>query len=423
MGTSPALMWSYGNSSPKHVAAHFRQPLTYLHLYQHKYNKGSLHPRGHRYTQKVLPNLIKKANIMPDLSNFNRIQSAVVGDSQGSTQLSNNAPIAHAKDDIVIVKTEAVSVNPVDAKMMGLYVTPGAIGGCDFAGIIEAMGPKADAYGFKIGDRVCASIMGMNPLEPNHGAFAQHVGAHANALVRIPAHMSFETAAALCTCFMTCGLGLFKSLQLPGTPVTPTKTPIKVLVSGGATATGTAAIQLLRLAGFCPIVTCSPSSKELVESYGAEASFDYRDPKCGEKIRAFTKNGLRYALDCITTRESMQICYASLGRTGGRYTALDPFPEDIADTRKIIKADWVVGPTMLGLDIGWPAPHGRKADKDLFDFGMEWKQVVENLMAKSLVKEHPLDIRKGDLGLVLECMKEIRAKKISGKKLVVKLVN
>ncbi|KAH8707652.1 hypothetical protein GQ44DRAFT_715601 [Phaeosphaeriaceae sp. PMI808] len=63
------------------------------------------------------------------------------------------------------------------------------------------------------------------------------------------------------------------------------------------------------------------------------------DPECAPKIRAYTKNGLRYAFDCITSRESMQICYASLGRVGGRYTALDPYPADVATTRKIIKAD------------------------------------------------------------------------------------
>jgi NADPH:quinone reductase-like Zn-dependent oxidoreductase len=307
--------------------------------------------------------------------------------------------------------------------MMGPYVTQGAIGGCDFAGIIEAMGPDATRWGFNVGDRVCASIMGMNGLEPTHGAFAQHVGAHENALVKIPASMSFEVAASLCTCFMTCGLALFKSLQLPGNPAKPSTKPIRVLVYGGATATGTAAIQLLRLAGFAPLVTCSPHSDQLVKSYGAEAAFDYKDPDCAAKIRTYTKNGLGYALDCITNRESMQICYASLGRAGGRYTALDPYPEDVAATRKIIKADWVVGPTMLGMDIGWPAPHGRKANADFYKFGMEWKVLVQELMANGSIREHPLDVREGGLERVVECMDEIRSKRVSGKKLVVKLLD
>nr|A0A2Z5XAK4.1 RecName: Full=Trans-enoyl reductase phm4; Short=ER phm4; AltName: Full=Phomasetin biosynthesis cluster protein 4 [Pyrenochaetopsis sp.]BBC43187.1 trans-enoyl reductase [Pyrenochaetopsis sp.] len=358
---------------------------------------------------------------MPGIIDSSSKQSAIVGNSYGSTELSHNVPIPHAEGDNVVVRTRAVSVNPVDAKMMGPYVTAGAIAGCDFAGEIEAIGPEALSWGFKIGDRVCASIMGMNPLEPDHGAFAQHVATHANALVRIPETMSFEEAAALCTCFMTCGLALFQSLGLPGSPVKPSASATQVLVYGGATATGTAAIQLLRLAGFTPIATCSPHSNELVKTFGAEATFDYNDPECAAKIRAFTKNGLRYALDCITNRSSMQICYGSLGRVGGRYTALDPYPEDIAATRKIVKAAWVVGPIMLGHDIGWPAPHGRKADPDLFKFGMEWKKLVEGLMAKGVIKPHPLDVRKGGMERVIECMEAIRAKEVNGKKLVVSL--
>jgi NADPH:quinone reductase-like Zn-dependent oxidoreductase len=374
---------------------------------------------GRRVHTTYLLASIKTVGIMPGLKNS---QTAIVGNAHGSTEVSHNATIVQAKGDIVIVRTRAVSVNPVDAKMMGPYATVGAIGGCDFAGVVEAMGPDAASWGFSIGDRVCASIMGMNPLEPGHGAFAQHVGTHANALVRIPGDMSFEVAASLCTCFMTCGLALFKSLQLPGNPTTPSTTPLQVLVYGGATATGTAAIQLLRLAGFTPVVTCSPHSTELVKAYGAEAAFDYKDPECASKIRAYTKNNLRYALDCITNRSSMQICYASLGRAGGRYTALDPYSEDVAASRKIIKAAWVVGPSMLGMDIGWPAPHGRKADADLFKFGMEWKKLVEELMAKGAIREHPLDVREGGLERVLECMEDIRANRVSGKKLVVKLL-
>lgn len=360
---------------------------------------------------------------MTTSDDIRRTQTAIIGNSEGTTELCHDVPIPFAHEDIAIVCTRAVSVNPVDAKMMGPYVTAGAIGGCDFAGTIEAMGPDAGNYGFKIGDRVCASIMGMNPLEPTHGAFAQHVGAHCNALVKIPDNMSFEVASALCTCFMTCGLALFKSLQLPGTLDSPSVKPIPVLVYGGATATGTAAIQLLRLAGFTAIVTCSPHSIELVKSYGAEAAFDYKDTDCASKIRAYTKNGLRYALDCITNRESIQICYGSIGRAGGRYTALDPYSEEIAATRKIVKADWVVGPTMLGLDIEWPSPHGRKANADLFSFGMKWKVLMQGLMENGAIREHPLEVREGGLEVVMECMKDIREKRVYGKKLVVKLVD
>ncbi|KAI1117105.1 putative zinc-binding dehydrogenase family oxidoreductase [Nemania sp. NC0429] len=355
---------------------------------------------------------------MGSLSSLRGTQTAIVGTDEGIVELSHNVPMPEANGDVVIVRTMAVSVNPVDAKMRGPYVTAGAIGGCDFAGIVEEIGPDATKYGLKIGDRVCAAIMGMNPLEPSHGAFAEHVGAHGSALLKIPAAMSFEQASALCTCFMTCGLALFQSLQLPGDPLSPSAKRLPVLVYGGATATGTAAIQLLRLAGFAPVVTCSPHSYELVKSYGADVAFDYHEANCATQIREHTKNALRYALDCITTTQSMQTCYAALGRAGGRYTALDPYPEAVAASRKVVKADWVIGPAMLGLEIRWPAPHGQAADPALFAFGQKWKATVQQLLDKGVIREHPLLVQTGGLEKVLDSMEAIRAKKVSGRKLV-----
>lgn len=37
-------------------------------------------------------------------------------------------------------------------------------------------------------------------------------------------------------------------------------------------------------AGFVPIATCSPKSKELVTKCGAEATFDYRSSTCASDI-------------------------------------------------------------------------------------------------------------------------------------------
>jgi NADPH:quinone reductase-like Zn-dependent oxidoreductase len=350
-------------------------------------------------------------------------QSAIIGNDHGGVEISHNAPIPEAKDGVVLIRTMAVSVNPVDAKMRGPYVTAGAIAGCDFAGVVEEVDDEAAKYDIKKGDRVAAAIMGMNSLEPTHGAFAEHVGAPAYALVKLPDAASFESGSALCTCFMTAGLALFKSLDLPGYPLAPSIKKIPVLVYGGGTATGTAAIQLLLLAGFEPVVTCSPQSIQMVQSYGAstEAIFDYRNSDCATAIKQYTRNGLRYALDCISTKDSMQICYSALGRSGGRYTSLDPYSEMVAGTRKVIKADWVLGPIMLGKKVEWPAPHGRDADTQMFEFGQKWKNTVQDLLNKGLIREHPLLVRDGSLEQVIKCMEDITGKKVHGKKLVCRL--
>ena len=58
--------------------------------------------------------------------------------------------------------------------------------------------------------------------------------------------MTFQTAATLGTGLATVGLALYHNLQLP-LPSKPTTQPMTALVYGGGTATGTIAIQMLRL--------------------------------------------------------------------------------------------------------------------------------------------------------------------------------
>lgn len=352
-------------------------------------------------------------------SNLRRTQTAVVGDDQGGVKLSSDAPVPQAADDIVVIRAMAVSVNPVDAKMTGPYVTPGAILGCDVAGVVEEVGPDVTTTrNIKPGDRVFAILMGMNPLEPSLGAFASYVGARPVGVLHLPKSVTFESGSAFGTSFMTAGLALFRSLDLPGYPLAPSAKSPSVLVYGGSTATGTAALQLLRLGGFVPLAVCSPHSFDLVRSYGAEAVFDYHSADCAAAIRAYTKNGLRYALDCISTSESMGICYSSIGRAGGRYTSLDPSPQTVAATRKIVKADWVLGPAMLGKDIGWPAPHGRPADPETYEFAVKWTATVQDLLDKGLIREHPLLVRNTGLSGAIDGLEAIRSRRISGKKLV-----
>lgn len=348
-----------------------------------------------------------------------KTQTALVGTPLGDIALSHDAGVPEVEGDTILVKTAAISVNPVDTKMIGNYVTPGAIAGCDFAGTVLSVGPAAAQSGLvRPGDRVCGAVMGMNPLKPNVGAFANYVGAYADRVLRIPQSMSFYEGAAMSTSFMTAGLALFKSLALPGHPSRPASHPLPVLVYGGSTATGTAAIQLLRLAGYTPLATCSPGNFPLVTSYGAAAVFDYRSPDCAADIRAYTNSSLVFALDCITTAESMRICYAAIGRRGGRYTALDPYPDTVARTRRVVRADWVLGPVMLGKEIGWPEPHGRPADPEMGQFGAEWVKTVQELLDDGKLRSHPIDVKPGGLENALKGLEMIKNKKVSGVKLV-----
>jgi len=176
-------------------------------------------------------------------------QTAIIALPNGELGISQNVPVPHVDDDLALVKVVALAVNPVDAKAVGPMAYPGAIAGCDFAGIVVKIGAASGEY-LRIGDRVAGVVHPMNPMRPDVGAFAQYVGATADFLLRLPENMPLSTGASLGTGVGTMGLALFNHLQLPNTPdnpgVFPVNKPCYVLVYGGSTASGTLAIQLIR---------------------------------------------------------------------------------------------------------------------------------------------------------------------------------
>lgn len=186
-------------------------------------------------------------------------QDALVVAGPGQLSLRQDAPLPHMAPDMALVRTVAVAINPVDAKMLDYSPAVGAIHGYDFAGVVVAIGSDAPRH-LSIGDRVAGAVHGNNSLEPRVGAFAQYVGAIAELLLKIPDTMTFEEASTLGIGLATAGLALFRELEIPASigdlidrvgragpasDVTPNAT--WVLVSGGSTATGTRAIQLLKL--------------------------------------------------------------------------------------------------------------------------------------------------------------------------------
>lgn len=63
-----------------------------------------------------------------------------------------------------------------------------------------------------------------------------------------------------------------------------------VLIHAGASAVGTAAIQLTRMAGAIPLVTAGSQHKlQMAEKLGAAAGFNYKEQDFCEETLKFTK--------------------------------------------------------------------------------------------------------------------------------------
>ncbi|GKT90330.1 zinc-binding dehydrogenase family oxidoreductase [Colletotrichum tofieldiae] len=332
-------------------------------------------------------------------------QTALIAREDGTLGLGHHVKVPELEDDMILVKNMAVALNPIDVKMVGKLATPGAVAGMDFAGEVVSIGCKVQtSVPIQIGDRVCGAVPGMHALTPSVGAFAQYVGVSDVVTMKIPDHLSFEEGASLGSGIGTIGQALFQSLQVPGTPDRPSEKPIQVLIYGGSTATGTLAIQLLKLSGLDPIATYAPEVA----------------------IKRHTGGSLRYVLDCISEPDTMQFCYRCLGRAGGKYTALEPFPAFLAETRKhTVTADWVLGPTLLGKPLGWPEPFARAGDPKDREFARWWFASAQRLLDEGILRMHPLMIVDetgvGGFAAVEEGLATLRKKQVSGQKLICRI--
>ncbi|UNI18201.1 hypothetical protein JDV02_004483 [Purpureocillium takamizusanense] len=356
-------------------------------------------------------------------------QTAIVGLDDGNIGLRRDAPVPlpqqQLADDMILVRNVAVALSSMDAKLVATTttITPGAIAGMDFAGEVVALGSNVrTAAPIRVGDRVCGAVPGMHaPSSPEMvGAFAEYTVAADITTMKIPGYMSFEAGASLGSGLGAVGMALFQSLDVPGTPKRPAEKPVDVLVYGGSTANGTLAMQLLKLSGLRVIATCSPHNFALVRSYGADAVFDYRAPLCTDDIRNYTHNSLRFALDCISEPETMQFCYACIGRQGGKYTALEPYPEFLhTRPNAAVVPDWVPGPAVFGKRLGWPEPSFARVPSDeQRAFVIEWFAIAQELLDGGKLKPHPLRLLPGGLDGVLHGLEQLRLKRVSGEKLV-----
>ncbi|KAK2612311.1 hypothetical protein QQS21_001737 [Conoideocrella luteorostrata] len=353
-------------------------------------------------------------------------QISIVANASGDLIIDHNVPLPELKPGIILVRAVVVAINPSDAKMTGPMASEGCTAGGDTAGIMVAIGPGVAARRFAIGDRVCGPNIFMNPSDPRDGAFQHYVGLTADFTLRIPDNMRFEEASTLGIGLITMGYALFRSLDIPGHPERPAQKQAAgeyVLVYGGSSASGTMAIQLIRRAGCIPITTCSRRNFDLVKASCAEVAFDYNEADCADRVKAYTKDELGFALDCSCRSASMEFCYEVIGRYGGRYTTLEPYPVSLAK-RKRVKADWLLGPALVGREIAWKDPYYIKPDLELLAFGRDWFKTAQGLVDAGRVTSHPIRVldRVGFDG-VLEGIEILRQGKLSGEKLVCRIAD
>ncbi|CZT13653.1 hypothetical protein WAI453_003038 [Rhynchosporium graminicola] len=344
-------------------------------------------------------------------------QRAVVVKADGQVTVQDDYPVRALEPDEFCVKTEALAVNPSDLKLTQAdFSLPSGVLGGDYAGTVIAVG--SDVKGIELGDRVCGGQNPMHAKMPDMGAFKEYNVNNGRIWLKLPSWIDTEAGASMGVSVGTAGHAIIAAgLPLPDVPA---EKPFTVLVWGGATSTGTIAIQLLKLANLTPIATCSPKNFDLVESYGAAEVFDYKDPEVAGKIRTYTGNRLAYALDCVSTVPTTKACYAAIGRAGGKYVALNAYPEHTA-SRKLVSGDWVLAPTLSGHGSTWPAPYGRPASEELRKAGFHFYEVAQKLLDEGKLRPHPIRVLDGGLEAVAEGLELVKSGTLSAQKVVIRM--
>lgn len=210
---------------------------------------------------------------------------AVTFSSVGADAKTTMEPIPHPGPGQVLVKTLYSAMNPIDAfsATTGLLVVawPFTVG-ADGTGTITAVGPTVPPE-FAIG----TTVFGCTRLgTPGHGTCAEYYLMDTQVTFRLTPKMAAASltplgASTLGAAVLTACLGLFQGLHIPLSALTspPSEEEPKdsILILGGASSVGKAAIQLAVAAGYEVLTSCSPASGPVVSKLGAEW-FSYKDP-------------------------------------------------------------------------------------------------------------------------------------------------
>lgn len=244
-------------------------------------------------------------------------------------------PVPELRPQDLLVRVEAVSVNPVDMKLRSAAAPPegtARVLGFDAAGVVEAVGPAVTR--FKPGDAVfyAGAIDRPGTNAERHAVDERIVGPK-------PQSLSFAEAAALPLTALTAWELLFDRL---GVPYGRKTTDDAILIVNGAGGVGSILTQIARrLTGLTVIATASrPETVEWVRRMGAHHVIDHRQP-LDQGLKAIGIPQVRYVAGLTATGEHQAAILEALAPQGALALIDDPKSFDIMPfKRKSLSVHW-----------------------------------------------------------------------------------
>jgi len=251
-------------------------------------------------------------------------------------------PNPNPKDDEVLVKILASSVNLLDAKIAKgefkailPYRTPFVLGH-DVAGVVSQVGSKVRS--FKPGDEVYS-----RPDDHHIGAFAQFIAIKESSLALKPKSLTMEEAASVPLVGLTAWQALVEVANL--------KKGQKVFIQAGSGGVGTIAIQLAKSLGAYVATTTSAGNAAWVKALGADLVIDYKKDDFATILKDY---------DLVLNSQDTKTLLKALGvlKRGGKLISISGPPDPAF-------ADEIHAPGMVKFIVGLVSSAVRKEAKRL----------------------------------------------------------
>jgi NADPH:quinone reductase-like Zn-dependent oxidoreductase len=232
-----------------------------------------------------------------------------------------------------LVRVEFSGVNPADLKHGQHFGLNDYVCGYELCGTVIKTGPSCV---FHVGDVIYGSNATNKHKPRSHGAhqaFAIAEDGHMWALV--PQGVPHSHAAVVSIVARTAADALFNlfGAPMPGSKSEESTHSGGILVWGGASSVGVAAIQLAKAAGLSPILTtASMRNHDTLLRLGATECFDYHDPHAVDDIQRSAdaaEQALRYIFDTVVTRganSTTSNCDAITSTSDIQYACVMPVP-------------------------------------------------------------------------------------------------
>ncbi|KAK5323871.1 hypothetical protein LTR93_004655 [Exophiala xenobiotica] len=307
--------------------------------------------------------------------------------------------------DEVMIETRAVGLNPIDWKSVDYkFCLPELpwVTGREMAGVVRKIGSQVK--GLRPGDRVWTSTY---YKKCKAGCFQQVVTVPQHTVLKIPAGISFESAASLGVPGLTAAMTLWHWLEVPFTAEKGRrKSGDFILIWGGSTITGQFAIQLALESGLSVVAVTSSKTASLVRSLGADhvvTRDDKTDEMIVEEVRNTVGDRLTRAVDIVGPKTAAMAVKALSTSLPSAIAPLSFLPQDFVPpanvtVRNVEMKRFILDPT-----------------------SKVYAERLNCLLKKRQVDIPALEILPGGLAAIPDGLSRVKRGDMQGKKLIVKV--